>query len=76
MPQVKIRNTDLPGAKIRNEVPNAKISSFAIAETSRRKFGGIGYPIGLLLTLTYTAIQVSQPGNILFGARVKIRNTD
>ena len=84
MPQAKIRDTDVPTGRIRNvDFPTARSSAFYATQltvTSTKTWGGKGYPIGLLLSLTadrnysFSGTQIGFQD--VLSPTARIRNTD
>ena len=53
MPNIKITNT-IPNSYRKTDTPNSRVSSFQTGTTGLPTLS-VGMPIGLLLTLTYSA---------------------
>ncbi len=55
MPNIRLQNT-VPNTRNRNDVPNIRVSgvgaAFLTTTSPALTFGGVGYPIGILLTIT------------------------
>lgn len=73
MPNARVHNV-VPAARRSNVVPNVRLSS-RVAATTGLRFAGKGYPIGLLLVLTYTDVQRVKTPQDIFTPHVRIRNT-
>ena len=69
----RIFNTT-PSAKIRNDYPGARVSSFQTGRAGEVSTIPVGTPIGLLLALTYAAV-VSIGNYGEFRPNVRIQST-
>ena len=84
MPQARIRDTDVPIGRIRNtDFPTARSSAVyatQLAVTGAKTWGGKGYPIGLLLSLTtdrsYSFGGTQTGFQDVLSPTARIRNTD